>query len=239
MNLRVLGAHVDGALTERVVVPLERCYPVIDLNAVESALVEPVSIGMQAVERSGLGAGDRAVVLGAGPIGLAILVCALDRGAEVTLVDRVSARLALGSELGAAKIVDAASQDVRAAVGDWTDGEGPLVVFEATGVPALLREGVDMVASTGTVVVVGLSEQDVHLPILAFTRKEIAVVGSRNNAGRYPASVDLVRRERARVTRLVSHRFPLADAATAFGVAATDQSTALKVMVDVAGDRRD
>ncbi len=62
-----MGAHVGGALAEEVVVPVSCCYPVGDLPAELAALVEPVSIGLQAVVRSGAAAGDQVLVLGAGP----------------------------------------------------------------------------------------------------------------------------------------------------------------------------
>jgi len=175
--LQVLGAHVDGALADRIAVRASSCHPAIGLDAELTALVEPISIGLQAVARSGIVAGDRAVVIGAGPIGLAILLGATDVGAEVLVVDRLPSRLDLAIAFGAVKVVDSGQVDMVTTIDDWTDGQGPVVVFEATGVPSLIRSAVDLVASSGTVVIVGLSQEEVSLPILAFTRKELTIVG--------------------------------------------------------------
>ncbi|MEO8463245.1 MAG: alcohol dehydrogenase catalytic domain-containing protein [Chloroflexota bacterium] len=233
VRLKVLGSHVDGALTEQLVVPAAACHAVIDLDPALTALVEPMSIGLQAVARSRIEAGGRVVILGAGPIGQAILICALDRGAEALVVDRLAPRLDLAQSLGAAAIVNTVSEDLGAAVQAWTDGEGPIAVFEVTGVPSLLRTAVDIVASSGTVVVVGLSQDEVSLPIIEFTRKELAIVGSRNSAGLFPAAVDLVRRRRGLVQRLVTRRYPFDKAADAMDFALKDPGATAKVLVDV------
>ena len=109
-----------------------------------------------------------------------------------------------------------------------------MVVFEATGVPAVMEEAVRIVASSGTVAVVGLSRQSVSLPMVEFTRKELTVVGSRNNMGRFGDAVDLVGRRRDRVQRLISHRFPLERGPEAFALAHSSPQTTAKIIIEVA-----
>ena len=106
-----------------------------------------------------------------------------------------------------------------------------MVVFEATGVPAVLRGAIDLVAPSGTVVVVGLSTESVPIPMVLFTRKELTVVGSRNNAGVFGAAVDLVRSNRERAAKLISHRFPFDRAPEAFELALTSPGTTEKVII--------
>jgi len=235
-ELKVMGAHVDGALAEEVVVPVSCCYPVGDLPAELAALVEPVSIGLQAVVRSGAAAGDQVLVLGAGPIGQAVTICAADRGAEVMVVDKLANRLELASHLGASRVVDVSHESVEGAVKSWTSGDGPAVVVEATGVPALIRQAADVVAPSGTVVVVGISMEDVALSVLDFTRKELNILGSRNNAGLFAEAVETVRRSPKRVAQLITHRFPFEEAPRAMELLRDHPEKAEKVLVTL-GER--
>ena len=162
-------------------VPAASCYPAGDLTADLAALAEPVSIGLQAVSRAAVVAGDQVVVLGAGPIGQTAAMAAADRGARVLAVDRLANRLKIAAELGAEVTVNGSAQDVASAVQAWAGPDGPAVVIEATGLPALIRLGVDLVAHSGTVVIVGITTDEVSLPVAEFTRKELNVLGSRNN----------------------------------------------------------
>jgi L-gulonate 5-dehydrogenase len=231
VNMRTFGAHVDGALSERIAVPVDLLYAVDDLSPELAALVEPVSIGLHAVNRSGLGAGGAVVVYGAGPIGQAILLAARDRGARVLVVDVEPARLALATELGAEAVVDPRVEKVEDRVADWTGGDGPVVVFEATGVPSVLRAAIDIVAPSGSVVVVGVQTEPVPIPPVLLTRKELTVIGSRNNAGVFGDAVDLVRRNRDLAARLISHRVAFERAPEAFELAHGSPATTEKVTI--------
>lgn len=179
-QLQVIGAHTPGALAELVAVSATSLDPVDGLDAVTAVLVEPMSIGLQAVSGSGSGAaaGDAVVVLGAGPIGQAVTLGCADRGALVLVADRIPERLKLAEVLGAQRIVDTSREDLAAEVEGWTGGDGAAVVIESTCVPALIRAAVDLVAHSGTVVVVGISDQMVELPVIDFTRKEVSILGS-------------------------------------------------------------
>lgn len=231
--LEVMGAHFDGALAEQVVVPASSCFQVSDLGPELGALVEPVSIGLQAVARSSARSGDQVLVLGAGPIGQAVTLCAVDRGAEVMVVDRLANRLELAQRLGARETLDVSTAQLHEAVVAWTGGDGPAVVVDATGVPTLVRQAVDEVAPSGTVVVVGLSQEEVSLPVLDFTRKELNVLGSRNNNGLFGAAADVVRRNRDLVAQLVTHRFGLEECSRAIELLRDHPEQAEKVLVIV------
>jgi L-gulonate 5-dehydrogenase len=232
-SLQVMGAHVPGALTEKVVVAASALYPVGHLEPVTAALVEPVSIGLQAVTRAGVRAGDAVVVFGAGPIGQAVTLGAADLGARVLVVDRIADRLRLARDLGAEEVVDSGADDPAAAAASWTAGEGAAVVVDATGVPALIRSAFDIVAPSGVIVVVGISDQEVSIPVIEFSRKEVSVLGSRNNAGIFGAAVDLVIRHAERVRRLVTHTFPLAEVPAAIEFAMNNPREAEKVVIRI------
>lgn len=234
-RLKVIGAHVDGAFREFIAVPVSTLYPVNDLDPELAALVEPMSIGVQAVDRGAVASEEQVVVFGAGPIGQAVCLAAVDRGARVLVIDRLPARLALAMHLGAEQTLVAGEDDPAGAVREWTRGDGPPVVVDAVGAPAVVRACFDLAASAGRVVVVGLSDQEVSLPIIDFTRKELTILGSRNNAGLFGEAIDLVRRHRDRVERLVTHRYPLAQVPEAIDFAAEHPAEVEKVMIVVAG----
>ena len=75
-NIAIIGAHVDGALQERLVVPASQVFAVGDMAPAVTAFVEPTSIGVRTVVRARVTAEDRVVVLGAGPIGQAVCLAA-------------------------------------------------------------------------------------------------------------------------------------------------------------------
>lgn len=208
-TLTVMGAHVTGGLREYLTVGAEHLHPVGELPLLTAVLVEPISVGLQCVVRAEIAAGDTVVVLGAGPIGLAAAIGAVDRGARVLVADRLAARLHRAKKLGVEETVDTSRAALATAVDAFTGGDGAAVVVEATGVPALVREALELVAHSGTVVVVGISDGEVSIPVGLFSRKEINILGSRNNTGLFPDSVDLVRRHADRLAPLVTHTYPL------------------------------
>lgn len=233
VRLRVLGAHVDGALAEWILVPYENVHLADGLTPEEAAFVEPVSIGLQMIQRSGIEPGQVAVVLGVGPIGQSVLLAGQQHGVRFIAVDRVAARLHLAEEIGVEATIDASREDVSHRVTELTHGDGPLIVFEATGVAQVIEQAVDLVAHSGTVVVAGTPNGNVSLSAIDLVRKEIDLRGSRNNAGTFSRAVEVVRRSRAQVRGLITHRYELDRVADAIEFAIRSPSTANKVIITV------
>jgi len=206
-----MGAHIPGGLAEYVAVSTSQLHSVGDMPALVAVLVEPLTVGLQCVVRAGIAGGEAVVVLGAGPIGQAVTLGAVDRGARVMVMDRVPSRLRLARDLGAEAVVNTEDGEIQEAVSQFTKGEGAAVVVEATGVPALIRQSLEAVAHSGTVVIVGISDQDVAIPVALFSRKEVNVLGSRNNTGLFPQAVALAQKYADRIAPLVTHRSPLAE----------------------------
>lgn len=236
VDLKVMGAHVAGALAEKVAVRASALYPVGDMPARVAVLAEPMSIGLQCVVRAEVTAGDTVVVIGAGPIGQAVVLSAVDRGARVLVADRIGTRLGMATRLGAERVVNTGAEDLDVSVSEFTRGDGAAVVVEATGVPALLRGAFELVAHSGTIVVVGISDQEVSIPVIEFSRKEVDVLGSRNNCGIFADAVDLVRRHQDRVAVLVTHTFPLAEVPAAIEYAMNNPQDVEKLVITVGGE---
>ncbi len=221
-QMSVYGCYDDdGALAEYLLVPLDRARRLpAGLSTDLAPLWEPVSIALQAVTRGRALPGERVLVSGAGPIGLLALVCLKDLGCDVAIADTDSERLELAAVLGAARTLSVAagfpSVDQRRLLAEWTDGEGPSLVIDATGAPASLASAVDLVAPAGRVVVVGISEREVALSMRALPVKEIDLLGSRNSRHLMDQALDLLARHQDECRSLITHRFAFEELDAAF-----------------------
>jgi L-gulonate 5-dehydrogenase len=232
IDIRVMGAHTPGALVESIDVDPGQLHPT-GLDPDVAVLVEPITIGSQAVRRGRVGEGDRVAVFGAGLVGLGAVLAANDAGAVVAAVDVVGARLDAAAALGASHVVDPTVRDTAAALAEIFP-DGPEVVVEATGSPEVLAQAIELVAVGGRVVVVGISEREVSLPMITFTRKEIEVLGSRNNLGLFAETERLVARHRDELRRSVrTAHFPLAATQQALIDAEERRADVEKVVIDV------
>lgn len=230
-SFQAYGVHHQGGLAERLVVTPDLLHPTGALPVHLAALVEPLAIGVMAVSHAEIQPGDQVLVTGAGPIGLMVLLAALDKGARVLVADRLPSRLALARSLGAERAVDVGQEDLIEACQDWTSGEGVAVAVEATGVGAVGSRAVAAVRVAGRVVVVGLSDDELAVPVRALMHKGIQLVGSR--AGLFADAVALIGRRPDDLAALVSHRFPLGSAGAAFAQALDHPEDTMKVLVDV------
>ena len=227
-NFELIGIHVDGGLQERFTVASDHAFA-IDAPPELAALVEPVSIAMRAMRRGRVEAGERVVILGAGPIGQSLSVAARDRGAEVLVVDRVASRL---ERSRAETLLWEDAAQVVSAARDWSGGEGPAAVIEATGAPAAVRAAVDMAASAGRVVQVGMSGDEVTVRIGSFTEKELDVLGVCCCGGdEFAEAVQLVERRRDELASLVTHTYPLEQAPAAIAFAMEHPVEVMKVVI--------
>jgi threonine dehydrogenase-like Zn-dependent dehydrogenase len=209
-----LGVQRDGALAELVAVPVERLVPSGRLPLDVLALVEPFSIGMHVVVRTGVDARDTVLVIGCGGVGAGAVAAAAARGARVIALDVDPDKRALAREFGAAEDVDAASGEAPDRIRAMTDGEGPSVAIEAAGLAATYRFALDVVASGGRIGYVGWVKGEVPLEARHIVSKEVTICGSRNAAGELAEVVRMFEAGRIDPLRMVTDRIAL-DAAPA------------------------
>jgi threonine dehydrogenase-like Zn-dependent dehydrogenase len=228
----LIGIHTDGGLQERLTMPQDQVFPIAAERAEVAALAEPVSIAVRAVNRGRVAAGERIVVFGAGPIGQAIAVAALERGAAVLLVDRLEGRLELARRLGAEAIPWTEPGAVVRLAREWAGDSGPPVVLDATGAPAAIRAAVDMAPSAGRVVIVGMGPHEVALRVGSFTEKELDVLGtSVCTAAEFGEAVALVERNGDRLAPLVTHEFAFDRAPEALVYAMENPTEVMKLVI--------
>ena len=231
-NISLVGVHRDGALAERLRVPASQVFPVGGQDPAVAALIEPVSIAVRAIVRSRIVDGEKAVVFGAGPIGQSLAAAAIDRGASVLLVDPLPSRVERGRALGAEFLAVEPGVDPVAAALEWAGGDGPEVVFEATGVPEVARTAVELVAQAGRVVVVGLSSHDAPLRVGDLAFKEIDVLGvSCCNGDEFAEAVSLVARREDALAGLVTHEFSLEETPDAIAYAMRHPAEVMKAVI--------
>jgi threonine dehydrogenase-like Zn-dependent dehydrogenase len=230
-NFELIGIHRDGGLQDLLAMPQSHVFPIAEAPEV-AALAEPVSIAMRTLHRAGDVQGERVVVLGAGPIGQSVGLVALSRGASVLLVDRMESRLRLGADLGMEALEWSDREEVVARAVDWSGGEGAPLVIDATGAAEAIRAGVDMAASAGRVVVVGMSPQEVPLRVGSFTEKELDVLGVSCCGGEeFAEAVRFVEAHSPDLARLVSHEFPMDRAPQALEYAMGNPAEVMKVVI--------
>jgi len=232
-NFSLIGIHADGGLQDLLTVPAEQVYPIEADDPALAALAEPVSIAVRAVNRSGVVPGERVVVLGAGPIGQCICLVARERGADVLVVDLQDTRLALSRDMGADTLVWTGRDEVVAHARDWAGpAGGPPVAFDATGAPAAVRAMIDMVASAGRAVQVGMSGDEVTFRLGSLTEKELDLLGvSCCGAEEFGEAVAVVERNAPLLAPLISHRFALDQAPDAIRFAIENPTDVMKVII--------
>jgi 2-desacetyl-2-hydroxyethyl bacteriochlorophyllide A dehydrogenase len=190
-----------------------------------------MSIAVHAVERGEVGEGEPVVVIGGGPIGQSVALCALDRGARVMMTDLVASRLELARANGV-EVVNAAKADAVATARSWAGAAGPPAVFECVGVPETVRQAVDMVSSAGRVVIVGIGHEEVSLPINAFTERELSILGSTVCTREdFAEAIRIVGAHREAVARLITHERPLDDAVDAIAHAMANPDEVMKLVI--------
>lgn len=233
VNLRVLGVTRPGGLSECLAVAAVMVHPVGDLHPDAAVLVEPLAVALHCVDRADVAERDTVLILGCGSIGRAAVLAAHSRGARVIVADNSAGRCALGVRLGADATVGLAEGDLAAAVAEFTNGDGCTVAIDTTGSGALLRASLDLVAYSGSVVVVGISEEDLNVPVALLSRKEISVLGSRNSSqGAFPRAIELAKANSDALRSTITDRFVLEDAGQAIRAVAGGTSTG-KVVVEV------
>jgi L-gulonate 5-dehydrogenase len=193
MNFCLIGLHRPGGYADLCVAPEANVHAVpAGLDPVTASFAEPLTIGIHACRRGDVAPGEYCLILGAGPIGLAILEVARHRGARVVITDINQERLAFARELGAETLK--ADDQLLPTVLAQTHNEGADVVIEATGSPKAVESTIDLVAHGARVVIVGLVKKGVGVtfPGLDFTRKEVNLLGSRNSVNCFPEAISLL-----------------------------------------------
>ncbi|MCS7281974.1 MAG: galactitol-1-phosphate 5-dehydrogenase [Anaerolineae bacterium] len=212
-NIYMIGVTHNGGMAEYVKAPAVGLHRLPDeVNLRQGALVEPLTVALHGVRRSRLKPGDRAVVMGAGPIGLLTLQCVRLAGARSVIVTEVDpARAALAARLGATVVLNPREDNLSVSLSELTDGLGPDVIFICTGAPDPFAEAISLVRKGGQIFLLGLPIQPVEADFFSVVMGELSIEGSLAGWAEFPAAIDLIAQGRVDVEALVSHEIPLGD----------------------------
>lgn len=183
VNLKVFGVHIDGGMREMALVPLTKLHPSSVLTFEQLALVEPLSIGAHAVSRGVPMEGERVLVVGAGPIGLAVTQFTLLTGADVMVMDISPQRLAFCQRMWPQVMCLDGHDNPLATLQAVTGDDLPTLVFDATGNRQSMQAAFQYVAHGGRLVFVGLFQGDVTFYDPHFHQRELTLYSSRNATG--------------------------------------------------------
>jgi L-iditol 2-dehydrogenase len=199
----------------------------------QACFVEPVNTCLKGIEALRLEPGETVLAIGQGPIGIILSVLARRAGATVITSDLYPERLRISKSLGFEHLIDASQQDAARTVREQTGGRGADAVILAVGSNSLIRPAMDAARPGGRVLLFAQTQHgEVVIDPAAICVEEKALVGS------YSASVDL-QQESVRfvmdremdLEQLISHRFPLQEAARALELAAHPQPASMKVVI--------
>ncbi len=222
-NRRVLGVSCDeyrrdGAFAEYIAVPQHILYRLPEgLSFEHAAVVEPLSVAVQAVERTGLALNDTVVVVGAGMIGLLLIQVLRSAGCGLIIaVDLEQDKLDFARKLGADIAVSPDACNVPQKVAEHTAGRGTDAAFEVVGITATLNTAISSLRKGGTLTLVGNLSPTVELPLQTAVTREITINGSCASCGEYPACLDMIARGQVNVEPIISAVAPMAEGADWF-----------------------
>jgi alcohol dehydrogenase len=235
-NLQVLGVHTDGGLRPRFVVPARKLHPSAKLAPEQLALVETLAIGCHAVHRGAPQAGENALVVGAGPIGLSVVEFLKLASVRITVLDLNEKRLdfckrSMGvhhtvRNLGDGKEVEALQETLG--------GELPSLVVDATGNTASMCRSFHYVAHTGRLVFVGIVPDEVRFPDPLLHRREMTVFASRNALPEdFRRIIGLIEAGKIDTRPWITHRTPFGELIGNFPSYTRAETGVIKAVVEV------
>jgi 2-desacetyl-2-hydroxyethyl bacteriochlorophyllide A dehydrogenase len=231
---KLIGLWSDGCMAELIAVPQVNLVPRPEgVEAWQASLLEPLAVGLNTVDRLRIVLGESVVVLGQGPIGLALTrLCSLSGAGRLIVTDARDDPFTLSRAYGATDCVNVRDRDPVEAVAELTGG-GADIVIETSGFPASSAIVLDVVRKEGKVAHIGWANDLPPLPVIPIMAKTLTVFGVGGNGGRgqYERSLELVRSGRIDLAPMVTHRFGLDDVAEAFATAASKSDGAIKVVV--------
>jgi len=200
-----------------------------------AALVEPLAVAYNALERADLQAGGAVAILGDGGIGLSALLMARVKGAGKAIVTGLKPhKLSLADRLGADATINADRTDIAQAVLDETGGRGADSTIVAAGWPTMVRDAMKLTRRGGSICVLGLyhGREPATLEPMDFILREQTIRGNFASPNVWSAVIRLVERGLVDPKPLITHRFPLENAEEAFKTALDDRKKPVKIVLN-------
>jgi 2-desacetyl-2-hydroxyethyl bacteriochlorophyllide A dehydrogenase len=218
-NMQVFGVHTDGGMREYIAVDDRYILPGNGLTSDELAMVEPLSIAAHGVRRGKIQAGEKVLVMGAGPIGLFTILLAKIQGADVEVTEPNAARLAFCEQnLGVASTSQTSYQ----------------TVIDATGNKAAIESGFAKIAHGGQYILIGLQKEAISFIHPEFHKREATLMSSRNaTIADFTYVMDLLITKQIDVKPFVTHRLNWSNVGEEFATIHDPARKIVKAIINV------
>ncbi len=227
---------VDGVFQEYVAHEADLCFKLPDnVSTLEGALIEPLAVGFHAAIQGDAHLGQRAIVMGAGCIGLVSMMALKARGiSEVYVVDIMEKRLEKALELGAAGVINGAKEDVIERVKELTDENGVDLVIETAGTKITASQAIQVAKKGAHIVLVGYSKSgEMTLPMSMVLDKELTLKSVFRYRHIYPMAIDAVAAGKVNLKGIVTDVFELDEAQKAMDYSVHHKGDIVKAVIHI------
>ncbi|MDN3377836.1 MULTISPECIES: alcohol dehydrogenase catalytic domain-containing protein [unclassified Pseudoalteromonas] len=230
-NLKFMGIDSVGAFQNSWTVKARTIHKLPDNVSLEQgALIEPLSVACHDISRSRLKAGEKAVVIGGGPIGQLVALVAKSVGADVLISEVNNDRRKFSSRFDI-ETINPLEQDLQEYVSKWSDGKGADVVFEVSGVQPAVEAMTQIAAVRGRICMVAIHSQKPPVDLFQFFWRELELVGARvYEDADFEMAIDLVATGQIDLEPFITSVSELADISTAFA-SMDNNPTGMKALV--------
>lgn len=230
---------VDGVFQEYVAHEADLCFKLPEnVSTLEGALIEPLAVGFHAAIQGDAHLGQKAVVMGAGCIGLVSMMALKARGvSEVYVVDIMEKRLEKALELGADGVINGAKEDVLERALQLTGGKGMDLVVETAGTEITTRQAIQIAKKGSNIVLVGYSKTgEMTLPMSLVLDKELTFKTVFRYRHIYPMAIDAVASGKVNLKGIVTDIFSLDEAQKAMDYSVNNKADIVKAVIKIAQD---
>ncbi|MCI8861521.1 MAG: NAD(P)-dependent alcohol dehydrogenase [Lachnospiraceae bacterium] len=227
---------VDGVFQEYVAHEANLCFKLPDnVSTLEGALIEPLAVGFHAAIQGDAHLGQKAVVMGAGCIGLVTMMALKARGvSQVYVVDIMEKRLEKALELGADGVINGAQEDVEKRALELTDGKGMDLVVETAGTEITTRQAIRIAKKGSNIVLVGYGKTgEMTLPMSLVLDKELTFKTVFRYRHIYPLAIDAVASGKVNLKGIVTDIFPLEEAQKAMDYSVNNKADIVKAVIKI------
>ncbi|EPY2281098.1 NAD(P)-dependent alcohol dehydrogenase [Clostridium sporogenes] len=231
---------VDGVFQEYVSHEADLCFKLPDdVSTMEGALIEPLAVGFHAAMQGNAKAGQTAVVMGSGCIGLVTMMALKAMGvSRVYVVDIMGKRLQKALELGADGVINGSSTNVVEEIMKLTDGKGCDLVIETAGTQVTTVQAMHMTKKGATIVLVGYSKSgEMNLPISLALDKELTFKTIFRYRHIYPMAIEAVAAGKVNLKGIVTDVFKLDEAQKAMDYSINNKSDIVKAVIRISQEK--
>lgn len=233
-DLHVCGVHKDGMMTEYFLHPIPLLYKLPDtLSLKHAALIEPFTIGLHAVTRAKVKAGEHVVIFGAGVIGLMAAFGAINYGAQPILIDVVQERLDYAKTHGIFDTFNSREGGVEEYIKEATKGKLAEAMIDCTGAPVILEQMHNYVCHGARIALVGWPHNPVAINTVRLMQKEVDIYPCRNSNGKFPEAMRLIHENKIPADALITKTIKLDEVEATIQDMIKAPSDYLKVIVEI------